>query len=64
MSRAAGTPTNRTGDAPAARTAGTPTSRTGGTPMTRLSARGLTLAYEERTVVHDLDLDVPTARSR
>ncbi|MFG2286602.1 ABC transporter ATP-binding protein [Streptomyces sp. NPDC048595] len=28
----------------------------------RLTARGLTLAYEERTVVEDLDLDVPHGR--
>ncbi|MEV5607928.1 ABC transporter ATP-binding protein [Streptomyces sp. NPDC052225] len=27
--------------------------------MSRLSARDLTLAYEDRTVVHDLDLDIP-----
>ncbi|MET9667817.1 ABC transporter ATP-binding protein [Streptomyces sp. NPDC006475] len=27
--------------------------------MSRLTARGLTLAYEDRTVVHDLDLAVP-----
>ncbi|WP_372503286.1 ABC transporter ATP-binding protein [Streptomyces rhizoryzae] len=28
-------------------------------PAARLAARGLTLSYEERTVVEDLDLDVP-----
>ncbi|MGW6139988.1 ABC transporter ATP-binding protein [Streptomyces sp. NPDC055140] len=30
--------------------------------MTRLSTRALTLAYEDRTVVHDLDLVVPDGR--
>ncbi|MGW6455797.1 ABC transporter ATP-binding protein [Streptomyces sp. NPDC055078] len=30
--------------------------------MSRLTARGLTLAYEDRTVVHDLDLAVPDGR--
>ncbi|MEU8762235.1 ABC transporter ATP-binding protein [Streptomyces sp. NPDC048659] len=30
--------------------------------MTRLAARELTLAYEERTVVHELDLAVPDGR--
>ncbi|MGW6151999.1 ABC transporter ATP-binding protein [Streptomyces sp. NPDC055144] len=30
--------------------------------MTRLSTRALTLAYEDRTVVHDLDLAVPDGR--
>ncbi|MGY0024823.1 ABC transporter ATP-binding protein [Streptomyces sp. cg35] len=30
--------------------------------MSRLSARDLTLAYEDRTVVHDLDLTVPDGR--
>ncbi len=31
----------------------------GARPVSRLGARGLTLAYEERTVVDGLDLDVP-----
>ncbi|MFP8943936.1 ABC transporter ATP-binding protein [Streptomyces fenghuangensis] len=31
-------------------------------PASRLSARGLTLAYDSRTVVDDLDLDVPDGR--
>ncbi|MFD4975164.1 ABC transporter ATP-binding protein [Streptomyces sp. NPDC058424] len=39
---------------------------TGNHPITpgtsRLAARGLTLAYEDRTVVEDLDLDVPDGR--
>ncbi|MGR8009918.1 ABC transporter ATP-binding protein [Streptomyces hypolithicus] len=30
--------------------------------MSRLTARGLTLAYEDRTVVHELDLAVPDGR--
>ncbi|MET8503259.1 ABC transporter ATP-binding protein [Streptomyces sp. NPDC004787] len=30
--------------------------------MSRLSTRGLTLAYEERTVVHELDLAIPDGR--
>ncbi|MFF7204546.1 ABC transporter ATP-binding protein [Streptomyces sp. NPDC008141] len=30
--------------------------------MSRLTARGLTLAYEDRTVVHDLDLAVPDGK--
>ncbi|WP_418957723.1 ABC transporter ATP-binding protein [Streptomyces tritici] len=30
--------------------------------MSRLTARGLTLAYEDRTVVRDLDLDVPDGK--
>ncbi|MFP8887972.1 ABC transporter ATP-binding protein [Streptomyces mangrovi] len=33
-----------------------------GAPASRLSARGLTLAYESRTVVDGLDLDVPDGR--
>ncbi|PJE97590.1 cobalamin/Fe(3+)-siderophore ABC transporter ATP-binding protein [Streptomyces carminius] len=31
-------------------------------PVSRLAARGLTLAYEDRTVVEDLDLDIPDGR--
>ncbi|MEU5714849.1 ABC transporter ATP-binding protein [Streptomyces sp. NPDC020403] len=33
-----------------------------GTVTSRLRARGLTLAYEDRTVVHELDLAVPDGR--
>ncbi|AEN11603.1 MULTISPECIES: ABC transporter ATP-binding protein [unclassified Streptomyces] len=33
-----------------------------GTVTSRLTARGLTLAYEDRTVVHELDLAVPDGR--
>ncbi|MET4927539.1 ABC transporter ATP-binding protein, partial [Streptomyces sp. PSRA5] len=41
---------------------GTGTSTGAGTGLSRLRARELTLAYDDRTVVHDLELAVPDGR--
>ncbi|WP_369209033.1 ABC transporter ATP-binding protein [Streptomyces sp. PU-14G] len=51
---------DRPTDPPAVRPAGPAAAARGGGPAApRLAARGLTLAYEERTVVEGLDLEIP-----